>query len=667
MSLSEHDKYLKLCEEIWIHNKKYYAEHKPAISDEEFDRLLDQLVQMEKRHPEWVTPDSPTQRVGEMLAEGFKTAVHSVPMLSLANTYSVEELKDFINRMHKLTGKKELAFSCELKMDGLAVSVRYEKGHLVQAVTRGDGKKGDVITNNIRTIESLPLRLYGPHIPDVLEVRGEVYMTRKVFQDLNEERVAAGEEPWANPRNAAAGTVKLLDPKEVAKRKLSIVLYGVAEDSSHRIHSQFEAHSYLKELGFPTLAKVARKNDLESIMEFAEEIRVARPAFPFDIDGFVVKLDDLKEQKHLGTTGKNPRWAVAYKFAAEQAHTKIHDITVQVGRTGVLTPVAELEPVFLAGSTIARATLHNEEEVMRKDIRVGDYVTIEKGGDVIPKVVEVDFSKRPSHGSEPWRMPAHCPTCGASVERVPGEVAVRCPNGKNCPDQLLRRLVHFTGKDAMDIEHMGEKIVEQLVQKGFVCHSSDIFALTEEQVSRLENFKEKSISNLLTSIQKAKKVTLDKFVMALGIKHVGAGTAELLAERAGSIEKLMQITEEQLLAIEGIGEKVAHSVIDYFANESNRVEIDRLLSLGVSPEARQVKQLVNHSFGGKSFVLTGTLPTYSRAEAAALIKERGGKVTESVSKKTDFVLAGEEAGSKLDKAKNFGIRIIDEREFIEML
>lgn len=657
--------YDKLCKKVWEHNKNYYIDNAPTVSDEEFDAMLKRIVSIEKDHPEWISPSSPTQRVNEMPATGFKTVSHKVPMLSLANTYSKDEIEDFVARMHKLIGSQKIAYSCELKMDGIAVSVLYEKGFYVRGVTRGDGKKGDDVTANIKTISSLPLQLYGKNIPDRLEIRGEVFMTHDEFKKSNQQRAKADEPLWANPRNAAAGSLKLLDSQETAKRHLSIAFYGIAEDSSNSLTSQFETHIFLHNHGLPSLALCAKCNGMDEIWAFAEKVRKARSTLPFDIDGIVIKLDDLKEQEHLGTTGKNPRWAVAYKFAAEQAVTRILDITVQVGRTGVLTPVAELEPVFLAGSTIARATLHNAEEIERKDIRVGDTVTIEKGGDVIPKVVNVHVALRPHHSVQ-WKIPTECPSCGSKIVKVEGEVAVRCPN-LNCTEQRLRRLTHFAGKDAMDIDNMGEKVVEQLVQKGLISTPSDIFQLTASELSQMEGFKEKSIQNLLAGIEKSKDISLSRFIMALGIKHVGTGTANLLAEKAGNIYALSKITFEELESIDGIGPKVGASVIEFFSDKQNLHEIEKLLEHGVKPQEAKAKQQITHAFNGKTFVLTGTLPTFTRAAATAMIKERGGKVTESVSKLTDYILAGEDAGSKLEKGKKLGIVILTEEQFKELL
>lgn len=657
--------YDKLCQEIWHHNQLYYLKSAPEISDEEYDVLFKKLEQMEREHPEWVTADSPTQRVNEALTTGFKTVVHRTPMLSLANSYSKEEIEDFIKRIQKLVEKKDSTFSVELKMDGIAVSALYEKGVFKRGVTRGDGREGDDITANMMAIRSLPKKLQGDPIPDVLEVRGEVFMLHEVFEKLNEEKRAREEPLWANPRNAAAGSLKLLDAQETARRNLSIVFYGIAEESSATLSHQTDLVPFFDALGLPTLHYTTHSKNIDEIWEFAEKIRALRKSLPFDIDGIVIKLNDFKEQKRLGVTGKNPRWAIAYKFAAEQAKTRIIDITVQVGRTGVLTPVAELEPVFLAGSTIARATLHNEEEVIRKDIRIGDTVIIEKGGDVIPKVVEVDLSLRPKE-SAAWTMPKICPSCGTPVVKVAGEVAVRCPNEK-CDEQQIRRLSYFVGRDAMDIDHLGEKVVMHLVEQGYIKTAADIYTLTETQLSQLPGFKEKSVNNLLTSIERSKDVTLPRFIMALGIKHVGTGTAELLASKAGSIEALMLMGLEELDQIEGIGEKVSQSVVKFFADPENQLEIKRLLDLGVRPKTVVVQSYTSHPFQSKTFVLTGSLENYTRAAAASLIKERGGKVTDSVSKKTDYVLAGKDPGSKLDKAHQLGITVLTEEQFAAML
>lgn len=662
MSLkSEKEAYHALIEEIQSHDRAYYLDANPVISDFDYDQLLKKLEKIEAAHPDWILPTSPTQRVGEMATGGFQTVKHKVPMLSLANTYSEEELEDFAKRIHKWTGRDDIDFCVELKMDGVAVTVIYENGEYVRAVTRGDGKKGDDITANLKTIPSLPLQLNLKDPPERLEVRAEVFMPHKSFRIANQKKEEAGEEPWANPRNATAGSLKLLDPKEASKRKLALIFYGVAEDSSHSLKSQFACHEFLEKAGLPAFTKHHRlkTQKIEEILAFGRQIEEERKNLGFDIDGIVIKVDNFLTREDLGTTGRSPRWAVAYKFAPEQAETKILDISVQVGRTGVLTPVAELEPVHLAGSTISRATLHNQEEIERKDIRVGDTVVIEKGGDVIPKVVEVRKSKRLKH-AKPWHMPDHCPICGSPATHTEGEVAVRCMNPE-CSDQVLRRIAYFASKNAMDIDHMGPKVVEQLVEKGLVKSIADIFGLTKEELLLLDGFKEKSAENLLEAIEKAKATTLPRFIMSLGIPYIGQGVADLLAKDSGDIDILATRSLDELIEIDGVGEKGAESVTTYFANPENLKEIHRMLHLGVKP--KQVKTQKGHPFHGKSFVLTGSLQNFSRSEAAAKIKERGGKVSGSVSKKTDYVLVGEEPGSKYDKAKELGVEILTEEKF----
>lgn len=642
----KYDDYLSLVDLIWHHNHLYYTEHKPEISDREFDKLLSELIEIEKKHPDWIVAHSPTQRVMESLTQGFKTVKHFQPMLSLENTYNLEEVADFIKRVVKLGAKP--SFCCELKMDGIAMAARYEKGVLKQALTRGDGKQGDDITQNLRVIDNLPLKL-NKNAPDVLEIRGEVFMPHDSFKRF---------ENFANPRNAAAGSLKLLDPSEVAKRGLKVVFYSMVEPI---LTTQDEVHKKLASYGLPTLKERSLCHNIDEIMAFAEKVRLMRKSLPFDIDGVVIKLNQLADNELVGTTAKSPRWAVAYKFEAEQAKTLLKDIMLTVGRTGVITPTAMLEPVFVSGSTISMASLYNEEEIERKDIRIGDTVIIEKGGDVIPKVVEVDLSKRPAN-SHKFKYPKNCPTCNTPL--VKEEVLIYCPN-LQCPDQRLNRLIFFASKTAMDIENLGEKIVEQLYERGFVKRFSDIYALTEREISQLDNFKEKSINNLLNAIQKSKDVTLTKFLVALQIRHVGERTADDLASKAHTIQKLSKFTIEELKSIEGIGDIVAESVIDFFSRKENRDEVERLLELGVKPHHTLV--VSDHAFAGKSFVLTGSLEKYSRSQASDLIKERGGKLSDTVSKKTDYVIVGADPGSKYQKALDLKIKIINEAEFIMML
>lgn len=657
--------YIELVEELIEHDRHYYDEAKPLISDYEYDQKMHAVIAYEKAHPEHVLPQSPSNRIAEAPTEGFQQRPHLAPMMSLNNTYSEEELADFIKRVHKLLERQEVDFCCELKMDGTSISLLYEKGHLVQALTRGNGRVGDDVTANIKTIKAIPLKLSGPHLPDLIEVRGEVYMSLATFHALNAAREEEGLEPFANPRNAAAGSLKLLDPREVAKRKLNSVAYGIAEGHAP-VATQHEVHTYLKKLGLPVAKAdhIAVCRELAQIMQFAEKVNRERAHLPFEIDGIVVKVNELKWRRELGVTGKAPRSAVAYKFAPEQAFTRVHAITVQIGRTGVLTPVAELDPVFLAGSTISRASLHNQEEVARKDVRVGDWVVIEKAGDVIPQVVKVDFKKR-SRESQPWHMPTHCPICKAAVVHRPGEVAIRCPNPK-CGGQRVRRILYFASKHAMDIEHMGEKVVEQLVEKGLVSRISDLYLLDEKALSQLDGFKEKSIRNLLESLNASRQCPLPRFIMGLGIKYVGTETAELLAEEVGDLETLMKMSEQELIALEGIGDKTAQAIAAFFKDPDHREEIQLLLAHGVRPQKMKQK-ISGHPFSGKTFVLTGSLQHYSRDEAAALIKERAGKVSGSVSKETDYVLVGDEPGSKYDKAKALGIPILSEEQFQKLL
>jgi len=656
--------YLDLISEIARHDALYYDECNPEITDFAYDELVKKAKEIEQIHPEWKPSDSPLEKIGESPSPGFKTVKHRYPMLSLANTYSEEELDDFTKRMQKLLEREHVDFFAELKMDGVAISVRYEKGKFVQALTRGNGKEGDDVTINISQLANLPLQLKEPK---TVELRGEVYLPIEIFQELNKEKEENGQEVWANPRNAAAGSIKLLDKSEVKRRKLHIVFYDIVEIEDEEIKRQSSISSILTRIGLPTFDQqdTARCKNPKEVLEFAEKIEKKRPFYPFQIDGIVIKLDTLEERGFLGTTGKTPRWAVAYKFAPEQAITTINDITVQVGRTGILTPVAELEPTLLAGSTISRATLHNQDEIDRKDIRIHDTVWIEKGGDVIPKVAGVDFTKRDSH-SKAWKMPSFCPSCQSPVVRLESEVAFRCLNSYLCPAQSLRRITFFVAKGAMDIDHLGEKIVEKLLGAKIISSISDIYKITSSDLEKLEGFKEKSIHNLLDSIERSKNVPLARFIFALGIKYVGAGGSEILANHFKNIENIKKATKEELLELEGIGPKMAESIVEFFSKSRHVQEIEELLSLGVEPKApEEIKS--GHPFFQKIFVLTGTLEKYPRAEAAALIKQRGGKVASSVSKETDYLLAGSEAGSKLKKAESLGIKVLSEEEFDSML
>lgn len=654
--------YEELIETLRDHDRRYYVECKPVISDYEYDQLTKKLESIEALHPDWIVPSSPSQRVDEGKLRGFKQADHLAPMLSLQNTYSIEEIQDFIDRVKKLTHLTHPTFSLELKIDGVAIAVRYKKGFMVQAITRGDGKKGDDVTQNVKTIPTLPMHLKEKDVPDLLEVRGEVYLSKNDFLLMNEQRQDEGQEPWANPRNACAGSLKLLDAREVYKRHLNLITYQVS--FGHEIALQSEVHPYLKKHHFPILDSrfLKKAHSLKDIEEYIHFVAKNRHELAFDIDGIVIKFDDTKYYESMGMTGKSPRWAVAYKFAPEQAKTKVLGITIQVGRTGVLTPVAELEPVFLAGSTISRASLHNEEEVDRKDIRVGDTVFIEKAGEIIPQVVKVELDNRPKQ-SEKWSMPKHCPFCDTKVVKMGGEVAVRCPNTLGCPAQGMRRLTFFVAKGAMDIEHLGEKVVEKLFESKMVLRPSDFYKLTKEDLLELPGFKEKSAQNLYDSIQESKKRSLDRFILGLGIPHVGAQSAHLLAQRLGSLKHFLEVDKDLLLKIDGIGEKTADAIVHYLNSALHKEDIELLIEAGVHPAVEKKVTDTGHLFYGKTFCLTGTLSRYTRQQASDLIYQHGGTVVNSVTKKTDYLLAGDEAGSKLEKARAAGVKIVDEDWF----
>lgn len=660
-----HKQYIQFIEEIHKHDRLYFLEAKPVISDYEYDQLVKKVEAIEKIHPEWIDSSSPTQRLTDQPSKGFIQVKHRTPMLSLSNTYSRQEVEDFIKRIQKWLGSQNLQFCAELKMDGVAVTAYYENGKLLKALTRGDGKIGDDITANIKAVRSIPLCI---KTKEKIEVRGEVFMLHKVFQKLNQTKLVTGDELWANPRNATAGALKLFDPNQVAKRSLSAVFYAFANEAETPCTTQYDCHHYLKALGLPSFpdAYIKRCYTADEIMDFAKQIEKKRHQLAFDIDGIVIKIDRLKDHVELGVTGKSPRWAIAYKFAPEQAETQIKGITVQVGRTGVLTPVAELEPVLLAGSTIARATLHNREEIERKDIRIKDYIILEKGGDVIPKVLQVNLKKR-TKSSIVWHMPPFCPSCGSKVVHNEGEVAIRCPNTKNCPGQVMSKIFFFASKDAMNIEHLGDKVIKQLIEKKLVRSAADLYRLTKEDLAQLEGFKEKSIQNLLNSIDKSRHVNLERFILALGIKYVGECSAELLAQVARTIDRLLEMRIDELQKIQGIGEKTAIAVVEHFKEPDHLQEVQALLKAGVKPQSMQTIQIENHCFANKIFVLTGTLKEYSRTDAILLIKERGGRVTNSVSRNTDYLLIGEDPGSKLVKAQEYKVHILHEQTFKDLL
>jgi DNA ligase (NAD+) len=654
----------ELREQVEEHNRRYHEEAAPSISDRQYDRLYKELVDLEAQFPKLITVDSPTRRVGGKPLRAFEQITHRAPMLSLDNTYSEEEVEDFYARITKLLPNEKIPVVVEPKVDGVAVSLLYENGKLRQAATRGDGTVGDDITQNIRTIRSVPEQLRGK-APKLLEVRGEAYLDKKGFEKLNAERAEAGLPVFANPRNAAAGSLKQLDPAIVAKRPLGVVFYGTgaAEGLDVDLHSKI--FSLFKKLGLPASERWWVADSVDEILQAIRALDGLRHNFPYQTDGAVVKVDSFAQRERLGFTAKSPRWAIAYKYEAERVETRLVDILVQVGRTGTLTPVAVLEPVLVSGSTVARATLHNEEEIARKDIRIGDKVVIEKAGEVIPAVVSVKTGARTGKEKK-FKMPANCPVCGSKVVKDEGQVAVRCINSQ-CPAQLKRRVEHFASRGAMDIEGLGEMMVEQLVSKDLVRDVSDIYKLTAETMSILERMGEKSIGNLLEAIEGSKKRPLWRLIFGLGILHVGVSASRALAEHFRSLEKLIEATVDELQKISDVGEVVAQSIHQFFQEKHNRRIIERLEKLGVRPQI-EPKRATNADspFAGSTWVITGTL-SQSREEIAEMIIQRGGKVSGSVSKKTRYVLAGDAAGSKLDKAKQFGVRVIGEGEFRKML
>ncbi|MFC1539666.1 NAD-dependent DNA ligase LigA [Candidatus Latescibacterota bacterium] len=652
--------------EIRRHDALYYVHAAPEISDEEYDALMKELERLEQEHPELVTPDSPTQRVGSDIAREFPTRMHSSPMLSIANTYTADEVGEFDRRIRGLLPGEDIEYTCELKIDGVAIALHYESGILQSAVTRGDGVSGEEITANVRTIRQIPLRLEG--IDSDCEIRGEIYMETGGFEKMNEKREAAGEKTFVNPRNASAGSLKLQDPALVAERPLKFFAYKL-EPPGIKGSTQWERLETLSAVGVPVNENRRLCRTVEEIMSFAEEIEAKRGELSYDIDGIVIKVNSHDQFTRLGSTAKNPRGLIAYKFRAHQAETVIKEIRLQVGRTGTITPVAEFEPVFLAGSTISRATLHNEQEIARKDIRMGDTVIIEKGGDVIPKVIEVINKENRTPDSVPYRFPDICPVCESQLMRDESEVAVRCVNVR-CPSQVEGRIIHFASRNAMDIEGLGPAIVIQLVKSGIIRDYADLYSLRFDQLANLERMGEKSASNLLDAIRKSKTRNLWNLIYGLGIRHVGEGAARTLADRFGSLDTIIEADRETLEEIEDIGPVMADSIIAFFANPENQDIIRRLRERGLPFEGEKKSVTATDSFfSGKTFVLTGELESMTRNEASERIRELGGKVTSSVSKNTDYVVYGENPGSKYDKAKELGekVKTCSEKEFLDHL
>lgn len=655
----------RLREEIEYHNYRYYVLDDPVISDSEYDKLMRELQALEDKYPEFLNPNSPTQRVGAKPLEAFSTVTHTIPMLSLANATSEEEVVDFDKRVKRLLGVSQVDYVIEVKIDGLAVELVYVNGEFVLGSTRGDGFTGEDITQNLRTIKSIPMKLLrseGALIPERLEVRGEIYMGRREFEELNKKREITGEPIFANPRNAASGSVRQLDPRITANRKLNIFCYGMGQVIGIDIKTHMEFLDCLKKWGFRVNPYTRLCHTLEEVFMYYNYIKSIRDEIPYEIDGTVIKVNRLEYQVALGQVSRSPRWALAYKFESHEEKTVVKDIIVGVGRTGALTPVAVLEPVNIGGVVVERATLHNEDEIKRKDIKIGDSVIVTRAGDVIPEVVRVLKEERT--GTErPFVMPDNCPVCGEHVVRPEGEAVRRCVN-INCPAQIKGRIIHFASKRAMDIDGLGEKLVDQLVDKGLVRDVSDLYYLTKEQLSSLERMADKSAQNIIDAINISKRRPFNRFLYALGIRHVGEHISGLLSEHYKDIEELMKAKEDELMSIPEIGPEVANSIVLFFQDEKNRQTIERILKAGVEIEYKKAGE---RPLDGMLFVFTGTLKSMSRDEAKKIVESLGAKTLNSVGKKVNIVVAGEEAGSKLDKARQMGIKIIGEDEFLEMI
>ncbi|MGB6370736.1 MAG: NAD-dependent DNA ligase LigA [Atribacterota bacterium] len=663
-----HDNILKKIEElrekIRHHNYRYYVLDNPTVSDAEYDRLMRDLIELEEKYPRYITPSSPTQRVGIEPVSEFTTVKHIAPMLSLANAFSTEELRAFNQRIKKLIPQQKLEYVVELKIDGLAVALIYENGIFVRGATRGNGTTGEEITSNLRTIKAIPLKLFGEDIPPRIEVYGEVYMKKSDFKKLNEERTKKGESLFANPRNAAAGSVRQLDPRITAQRHLDTFIYRATFPEGNNFNTHMEVLNYLKKFGFKVNPHIKLCQDIEEAINYCQKWIEKKDELDYEIDGMVIKVNSLRMREELGSTTRSPRWAVAYKFPAQQVTTKVQDIIVQVGRTGALTPVAVLDPVRISGSVVQRATLHNEDEIRRKDIRVGDIVLVQKAGEVIPEVVKVIKEKRTGKEME-FVMPTQCPVCGAKVFRPEGEVASRC-NSLICPAQIKERIKHFASRNAMDIEGLGPAIIDQLVEKGLIKDISNLYFLKRDDLISLERMAEKSADNLLDAIEKSKKKSLANLIYGLGIRYVGVHTSEVITRYYPTLDKFKKASLEELIEINEIGPKIAESTIFFFKEKENLAIIERLRSAGLNfgqEEEIRRKEKETKILGGKQFVLTGTLKDFTRTQAKEIISELGGRVTGSVSKKTDYVVAGEDPGSKYQKAQELGVTIINEEEF----
>ena len=650
----------ELSELLEYHSKKYYVEDNPEISDYEYDMMLRELENLEKDHPEYISPLSPTQRVGGRAVDGFSEVVHEVPMESLQDAFSEAEIYDFDRRVSDVVSGYE--YAVEHKIDGLSVSLEYENGEFVRGSTRGDGTVGEDVTQNLKTIMSIPMKLT-EKVP-YLEVRGEVYISKENFRKVNEQREEREEPTFANPRNAAAGSLRQLDPKIAAERKMDIFVFNIQKIEGRVIENHVEGLKYLKKLGFKTILNETVFPDIKSAFERVLEIGEERGNLPFDIDGAVIKVNDLSMRSNLGSTSKFPRWAVAYKFPPEQKETKLLDILLQVGRTGAITPLAVLEPVRVAGTTVSRATLHNQDYIDEKDIKIGDTLIVQKAGDIIPEILSVKKEKRT--GDEiTFKMPEKCPVCGANVVREEGEAAFRC-TGASCPAQIKRNIIHFVSRNAMDIDGLGPAIIEQLLERNMIKNAADLYYIHAQDVMTMDKMGKKSAENLINALEKSKENTLSKLITALGIRFIGEKASKLIAKYAKNMDNLIALTKEELISIDEIGEAMAQSVVDYFSEPQNLELIEKLRAAGVNFEEK-VAEYTDLRFENMTFVLTGTLSEFTRSEASEIIEKMGGKTSSSVSKKTTFVLAGEEAGSKLEKANNLGVKVISEQEFKDMI
>ncbi len=657
-----------LRERIRHHEYRYYVLDDPEISDAEFDRLMNDLKKLEAANPELVTLDSPTQRVGGKPREGFVKVGHSTPMLSLDNAYSEEELRNWERRVDDLSGRTDVEYVCELKLDGMSLALRYEGGKLVRGITRGDGSTGEDVTSNVRTVRSVPLsvsaeRLKKAGIPPDFEVRGEMLMPITSFKRMNEEREKHGLSVFANPRNATAGTVRQLEPSITAQRQLDYFTYMLLADGRTIFNKHWETLNALDAAGFKVNPRRAPATNFDEVWKFISHWEEKRETLPYEIDGVVIKVNSTAMQRELGFTGKAPRWAIAYKYAARSGITQIEGIHVQVGRTGKLTPVAELKPVPIGGTTVSRATLHNMDEIERLGVKIGDWVEVERGGDVIPKVVRVVDDKDHPRGHKSFHMPDKCPVCGGHVVRTEGEVDHRCINQK-CPAKLRETILHFASRGVMNIDGMGDALVTQLTDRKMVKDVADIYKLTKDDLLKLERMGEKSAQNVLGEIERSKKLPLERVIYGLGIRFVGERTAQFLAEHFGALDELVKAGEEELQQVEEVGPRIAKSIVEFFAEPKNRELVDELRAAGLTLRGKKKER--GTKLAGKTFVLTGTLANYSRDEAKKLIEDAGGKVMGSVSKKTDYVVAGADAGSKLDKATELGVTVIEEKEMKEL-